>query len=52
VRIRIQAENQEEYSLKQGIWRRKKYFILTLFLFASVIILLSTILNNTSYQGS
>jgi hypothetical protein len=48
----MQAESQEEYSLKQGIWRRKKYFILTLFLFASVIILFSTILNNTKYQGS
>lgn len=53
VRIRVQAESQEEYSLKQGVWRRKKYFILTLFLFASVIILMSTFLNNTtSYQGS
>ena len=52
MRIRLQSETEDEYKIKEGVWRRKKYFILTLFLFASIVIVVSTFLNFTKYHGA
>ena len=51
VRIKLQSASPEEFNLQSSIWRRKKYFILSVFFFASIVIVASTFLNFTNYQG-
>lgn len=52
LRIIFQAKNEEELAISSAKWKRKKIFLLIIFLIASTTILVSAFLYFFKYEGN